>query len=81
MARVAEVIIGGLVMLAFWGLLLEKRVRVYRGWRNTDGTTVGGNGLYEKRYSSPVVAKELGKLLSPETRESRQGWELTEFFQ
>lgn len=82
MARIAGFVFGTLLILGMMILLVEEGVSMFRGWRNVDGASVPGYGLYERHFSSPVTQEELDKNLPPELRgQSRNEWELTEFYQ
>jgi len=63
--------VGTILVLGMIVALADEAVRLYRGWKNTNGSAVPGYGLYEKQYSSPLVEKELQKIRASRPAESQ----------
>ncbi len=67
--------------------LADEGMRLYRGWKNASGSAVPGYGLYEKQYSSPLVERELQKIMASRPADSQflsrpeKGGELVDFSQ
>lgn len=87
LTRGAGLFLGSIMVLGVVLALGDEAVRLYRGWKNTNGTAVPGYGLFEKQYSSPLVEKELQKIRASRPAESpfpfraEKGWELVDFSQ
>ena len=82
MARIAGLVFGSLLILGMVVAMVAEGVSMFRGWRNTDGTTVPGYGLYERQYSSPIIDEQLKRMMPPQVpHRPQRGWEFTEFYQ
>jgi hypothetical protein len=78
-ARMFALALVSLLVVVFFVALVDEGVRMYRGWRNADGTTVEGYALYEKHYSSSAVVEQLRK--SNPSFQPQEGWEFLDFHQ
>lgn len=87
LTRVAGLVLGSIIGLGMVVALGDEAVRLYRGWKNANGTAVPGYGLFEKQYSSPLVEQEFQKIRASRPAESpfpfraEKGWELVDFSQ